>query len=178
MKTTYLVMKNGKLELASYKEWREIVEANVGKETKDKRYFIKDYIPEDQDKLFIEVPYDKYIEWHREEQRRQENLALSKQYEHVSLDAALDGGVMPFKDLLEGSVDLENQCCWAETMEEFRRKLAEWKPWALEMLEFYLDDRQHRCIKYFMEQYGMSKRTVCRCKKQFEQFARRFFANV
>lgn len=59
-------------------------------------------------------------------------------------------------------------------MRELRWSLKDWKPWALEMLELYLDGRQLQAAKILSARYGVSEQMIRRRKKEFEEYVADF----
>lgn len=55
-------------------------------------------------------------------------------------------------------------------MRELRQALRNWKPWASEMLELYLDGRQLQAAKIMSTCHGISEQMVRRRKKEFEAY--------
>ena len=60
-------------------------------------------------------------------------------------------------------------------LKKLEQELIRWKPWAGEMLRFYLEGGQLNCNRCFMDRYDVSDKTVQRWKKTFEQFVRNFY---
>jgi len=187
MKITYLVKKkqeDGSMRLAvvSHQEWRAVVEKNKTLPAEQKRYFILDYIPDgsDMDKMVVEVPADMYREWHREHMASKRNRDLGKNYRHISLESTMEvkdvRADLTDMDIIVDKVSEEHRS--QKILEMLRNSLAEWKPWAVDLLDFYLLGRRKDCTDVMAQKYGVSSRMVRKYKKQFENFIKKFFETV
>ncbi len=184
MKITYLVNKlqnDGSIELTdvSYSEWRAIVEKNKGLPAEQQRYFVLDYIPDegDMDKMVIEVPLDKYREWHREHMACKRNRDLGKTYQHLSLEviAEIEDVQANFADTDPAIDNAFEKFRSKMLLESLRKALAEWKPWAIDLLDLYMLGHRKDCTGIIAKKYGVSSRMVRKYKRQFEEFVKNFF---
>ena len=92
MRTTYLLQEkqlDGSTCLVetTAENWHAIVRACAKLPTDQRRYFIRDVIPDDKgvDCMFIETTKETWQEWDREQRRIRDNLQHRKQYEHCLL---------------------------------------------------------------------------------------------
>ena len=63
-------------------------------------------------------------------------------------------------------------------MDELKKQLSNWKPWAADMLEQYLAGRKRSCSADMAEKYGVSEQVIRKYKRQFEEFIRKFFEGI
>jgi len=187
MKITYLVKKqqeDGSMRLAvvSHQEWRVVVEKNKTLPAEQKRYFILDYILDgsDMDKMVAEVPADMYREWHREHMASKRNRDLGKNYRHISLESIVEveDARSDFSNMdAVGDSPSETHRSQKE-LEMLRNSLAEWKPWAVDLLDFYLRGHRKDCTDIIAQKYGVSPQMVRKYKKQLKIFIKNFFDEV
>lgn len=181
MKTTYLIYQDKtskKLVIADEQQWKEITAQNLSCPKEQRRYFIADIIVDgdEMDLMIIETTEEEHRRWCNERKPVYRNLQTQKLVKLLSLNATFDAGteensLLAFlpceKDLLANvQSDL--------AMEQLRNALRAWKPWAEEMLDFYLSGEKRTCSAYFALQYGISERQVRTYKAQFEKFAKNF----
>ena len=55
-------------------------------------------------------------------------------------------------------------------VEELRRSLRTWKPWAEELMELYIAGAKRSCTRGLCEKYQLSDRAVRKRKEAFEKF--------
>ena len=55
-------------------------------------------------------------------------------------------------------------------IEELKRELRAWKPWAEKLLELYMAGAKRSCTSVLCKHYRLSNRTVQRRKAAFEKF--------
>ena len=98
MKTTYLinqVQPDGStcLSAVSADEWRSAIRENEGLPPERQRYFIRDYIADenDMDCMVIEVSASEYIQWDKDRSAARRNREAGKNFHVSSLDAPLAG---------------------------------------------------------------------------------------
>lgn len=158
------------------------MEKNKTLPVEQKRYFILDYIPDgsDMDKMVVEAPVDMYREWHREHMARKRNRDLGKNYRHISL-----ASIVGVKDTRANFADMDTMVDNAseehrsqKILEILQNRLAKWKPWAVDLLDFYLLGHRKDCTDIMAQKYGVSSRMVRKYKKQFENFIKKFFETV
>ena len=181
-KTTILIYKDTNapqegLREATQKEWSAILQSNQGLPMCQRRCFIEDCFEDCGiiDRMFMEVSYEAYMEWHRENVLRYLNRKRKDEYQHLSIDC-------PFKesegeslmDTLADEFDLEGNVVDELLLEELKEQLAQWKPWALELLDFYLNGKKKSCAKELGEKYGITAMAMSKRKKLFEVFLQNF----
>ena len=59
-----------------------------------------------------------------------------------------------------------------------RIELAEWRPWANDLLDYYLSGTERSCSEAISEKYGVSTRTVRKYKQQLEDFIKKYLWGV
>lgn len=96
MRTTYLLQEkqlDGSTCLVetTAENWHAIVQACAKLPTDQRRYFIRDVIPDDKgvDCMFIETTKETWQEWDREQRKIRDNLQRRKQYEHIPVESML-----------------------------------------------------------------------------------------
>lgn len=185
-KTTILIYKDmndpkkGLME-ATQEEWSAIMRANKGLPMCQRRCFIEDCFEDCGviDRMFIEVPYAKYLVWHKEKMGQERNRVRGKEYVHFSINRDLHGAEgCSIQDTIPAEFDLEESIIGEMVLERLREQLANWKPWALELLDFYLDGKKKTCAKVLGEKYGISAMAMSKRKKLFDEFLRKFFSEL
>ena len=187
MKTTYLLNKvqtDGSicLSVASVDEWISAVNENKGKPINQRRYFIRDYIADgdDIDCMVIETSLAEYRKWDRTRPAEKRNRRAGRAFQHLSLDAPIneseDSG--SFTDLIASDTQVESMVCDQVLMDELRKALASWKPWANELLEMYLHGKKRACTDILAKKYAVSPQVVRKYKRQFEEFIKNFLGGV
>ena len=186
MKTTYLVNQvqpDGSVCLAeaTAKEWYAITHENKNLPAEQQRYFISDYIVEDHtlDRMVIEVSADYYRQWHREHIAAERNRAFENKFQHISADAELfDDEVECVWDVIPTDALVEDTVCNRMLFQELEKRLAEWKPWANDLLRLYLQGERRTCTEILAQKYGVSSQAVRKYKRQFEEFLKKFLEVV
>lgn len=187
MKTTYLVNQeqpDGSVCLAvvSSTVWRTIVERNKQRPLDQQRYFIIDYITDNSeiDRMVIETTAEDYRVWHKEHMASERNRRLGNTYQFVPLDALRRGtdGVEYIQEDILSDEQLEELVCSEMILEDLRLKLAEWRPWANDLLDMYLLGNQRSCPSVIAEKYGVSERVVRKYKRQIEDFIKKFLGGI
>ncbi len=187
MKTTYLVRKvqpDGStcLSIATRDEWLSIVDANKALPVCKQRYFIIDCIPdgENKDCIVVESSAEEFRKWNKERMAASRNRELGKSYQTLSLDAALpvEGGLLTLSDVVGADFRVEDEVCTQLLAEELKTAIAEWRPWAEDMLLCYLRGERRTCTKFLSEKYGVSSQVIRKYKRQFERFIKKFFGGV
>lgn len=182
-KTTILIYKDmndpkkGLME-ATQEEWSAILRSNKGLPMCQRRCFIEDCFEDCGviDRMFIEVSYEAYMEWHREDALRRINGKLKGECQHLSIDCPLKGSEgEALIDTLSAEFDLEGSVIDEMLLEKLKTQLANWKPWALELLEFYLDGKKKNCAKVLGERYGITVMAMSKRKKLFDEYLKNFF---
>lgn len=153
--------------------------ANKGLPMCERRCFIEDSFEDCGiiDRMFIEVSYEAYMEWHREDALRNINRKRKGECQHLSIDCPLKGYEgETLMDTLVGIDDLEASVVDEMLLEKLREQLAGWKPWAVELLDFYLDGNKKSSAKILGEKYGISAMAMSKRKKLLDEFLKNFFA--
>lgn len=183
MKITFLVNQEQPdgtvcLCVASHEEWLTIVNANKLLPLEEQRYFIRDCIEEDGelDWMIMEAPRSEYLKWHREHQAASRNRSRGRQFELLSADTFLPAGgrMVRAEDVLASGEQLEETVCDGLFIEELRRELAAWKPWANDLLDLYLQEEKKSCTGMMAQKYGVSPQVVRKYKRQFEAFIKKY----
>lgn len=187
MKTTYLMNQeqpDGSMGLAvvTSAEWLAAVRQNKHLPVDQQRYFIIDYIADgdDLDRMVIEVPIEDYREWHREHMASERNRRNGRNLQKLSMDMPLFGveDVESLWNVLSSGEDIENMVYDRMLMDDLRQKLAAWKPWGNDLLDFYLEGQARRCTDFLSEKYGVSPQVIRKYKRQFEDFIKNFLRGV
>lgn len=187
MQTTYLVNKRlpdgtTRLEIATHDEWLSLVTINKQLPFDRRHYFIRDYIADgdDLDCMIIETSAEEYRTWNREHTAAERNRALKRGYQHLSLDSNLfrTDEAESLLDTLATTESVEEQIYEGMLIEDLRKELARWKPWANDMLKMYLTGRKKSCTSALAQKYGVSEQTVRKYKRQFESFINIFLRGV
>ena len=144
----------------------------------ERRCFIEDSFEDCGviDRMFIEVSYDAYKEWHREDVLKGKNMNAKKEYRQLSVDCQIKGSDgETLIDILPSNIDLEAMALTEMMYKELRRALEEWRPWANELLDYYLSGNKKKCAKILGERDGVTAVTMHKRKKALEQFIKKFF---
>ena len=148
----------------------------TGMPIKDIKQFIE-YVKMGDDSL--EARYQMFKE--REAAVKQQMQDLEKQMELIQhklwyYQTAIDAGTEENSLLafLPSETDVIGIVQSDIAMEQLRVALREWKPWAENMLDFYLSGKKRTCNSFFKLRYGISERQVERYKAQFEEFVKKF----
>jgi len=150
-KTTYLVNTNQSdgLSVVSSKEWLAIVQTNKGKPTSQRRYFYIDYILDGDmmDRIVMEVPYATYLKWNRERTSSERNRKFQcENYDLLSLNAySKESFSAEFGINAADSVTIEEKVLDQAFLDMLRKILSDWKPWAPDLLDFYLRNQKKHC---------------------------------
>ena len=179
MKVTYLVFENGigsALRVATKEEWDRIMEDNRGISTDKRRYFIKDCFEDGNtiDCLYYEASKADFDKWHAEKQRYYRRHESDKNIAILSLDISTcteDGCI---SDILTDGVDWENKIIDSILIKELRVKLAGWRDWANELLNYYLTGEQMDATKILAKKHGVSEQIIRRRKRELEAFLKKF----
>ena len=73
----------------------------------------------------------------------------------------------------EQSIETQNQL-----MDELKKQLFAWKPWAVDLLAYYLAGKKKSCTAAMAKKYGVSEQVIRKYKRQFEKFVKNFFEGV
>lgn len=187
MRTTYLINKvqpDGSicLSVASVEEWIAVVNENKGLPVEQRRNFIRDYIADgdDLDCLIIETSLAEYRKWDRARLAEKRNRRAGRAFQILSLDAPINESEdsMSLVDLIGVDMQVEFIACDQVLMDELRKALASWKPWANELLEMYLQGQKRTCTDVLAEKYAVSPQVIRKYKRQFEEFIKKFLGGV
>lgn len=187
MKTTYLLNKiqpdgTVALSIATSAEWTAVIYANKQLPKDRQRHFILDYIVDGNtiDCMVIEVSADEYIQWDKDRSAARRNREARKKFQVVSLDVPFVGtdGTMTRLEQLPDQTQIESIVCDSVLMEELKKALAVWKPWATDLLELYLHGQKRMCTEALSRKYGVSPQVIRKYKRQFEEFVKEFLEGV
>lgn len=176
----YLINKkqadgSSKLVCVPGAEWYSVTLENKALPPEQRRYFVELSIEDRNviDTVIVETTREEYLAWHREQMASTRNRAYGEeQFQLLSLDALLpaddeqDSGAGT--DIPDPSAvsSMEDAATLAD-MERIRENLAEWKPWAVEMLDLLLDGKRRDCASILAKRYGISTQMARRYRKQF-----------
>lgn len=184
MKTVYLVREqqlDGTYRLVeiSAKKWHAIIKEQEGLPMEQKRHFIDDIIFDyhGEDRMKIEVSLDEWRRWDNKRRKQGREAEHRRKYLHLSLDYVIDaetGATMMSHSTLCAVSEEEAYCeCLRE---DLLKALAAWKPWALRMLQFYMEGDVKHANRKMMEEFHIKQATVSKYKKQFEVFMREYLS--
>ena len=184
MKNTYLVFidpqnERSGLRVATAAEWDQILSSNRGAAQEERRYFICDCFEDcgELDRMYIETTKSEFDKWHSQNVEAERKRKIGRKYGKVSLQQLLQAeDELSFCDTVEGDSRLEELICDEASIQQLREKLAAWKPWAVEMLELYLNGQKKKASMVISEKYETSVRTAQRWKEKFEAYVISFFA--
>lgn len=187
MKTAYLINKlqadgSVQLSIADHKEWQAVVRANKQLPAEQRRYFILDYIKDgaDLDCMVIETSLEEYRDWDRSRLAEKRNRRAGQVFQQLSLDASLNDSEASgtLLDMIAAEDQVETEACDIVLMDELKKALAEWKPWASELLELYLNGQKRTCTSILAKKYGVSPQVIRKYKRQFAEFIKIFLEGV
>jgi hypothetical protein len=178
MKTTILIYKDinaaeKELRVASHQEWDSILSENRGLPMEKRRCFIKDCFEDNGvlDCMFIEVSLAEYRVWHSQYVKSDRNRREKSKTEQGSLDTDLMiSEVDSLYECVSDGFDLEQCVIDRIMMEQLRKKLDKWQPWAVELLDYYISGKKKACTSILSRKYGLSDKTIQKRKKAFEKF--------
>lgn len=185
MKTTFLVYKDTtakekELCVATHDEWDAILKANRGLPCEQRRYFILDCIEDNNqlDCMYIETSFEEYKTWHSKHIYKQRLRAIEKTYIKLSLDFEVPetNGCILY-DAIPNGTDFEKELTDEYEIEQLRKLLQQWKPWANELLDYYLEGKKASCTKEMSRKLGISEQTMRKRKKEFESIVATFLSN-
>lgn len=177
MKTTYLFMEKSasgetRLVVGTLEQYRAITIANAKLPMEKRRHFIVDRIPEagELDVMYIETDYQSYLEWRRQYVASNRNRQYEKLFTILSLDSPnpVDES-LTMHDCIASSVNVEQEAIENVEMDTLRNLLANWKPWAVDLLNALLSDNYRECTHELAQKYGISDRAMQYNKQQFVQ---------
>lgn len=181
MKTTYLIYQDkssNKLVVADEQEWKAITAQNLGCPKDQRRYFIADIIVDgdEMDCMIIETTEEEHREWCNERKPVYRNLQAQKLIKFLSLDTTFDTGAEENSLLafLSCEKDEIGKVQSDIAIEQLRTALREWKPWAEDMLDLYLQGKKHKCASTLAPKYGLTMRSIQLNMRKFEEFTKKF----
>ncbi len=182
MKSTFLVYIDPQnpasgLRVATAEEWTEILNENRKKERTQRRFFICDIIRDglEKDQMFIETTKEENDKWHTQCVLAARKRKAEKKYKTISLDQLIPGTDYNFEEEAVDDFDLARIIDNEVDMCLLRTKLEKWRPWAVEMMELYLDGKKKDVTVIFSKRYKTSTRTVQRWKEQFDTYVKNYF---
>ena len=184
MKTTYLFKEettNGqkKLRIGTAEEFDSVKLRNRSLPAEERRYFIKEKALDlDQpDILIIEVDRDEYDKWNKENVIRCRNIKAAQRFTMMSMESVMQnvrtGKVEEFA--LSREDPMFEEVITDMMLEELRQMLADWQPWALDVLNARLEGRYDECVQEISQKYRVMEQTARRYVRQFEQKTKNFF---
>ena len=186
MKNTYLLQKlreDGTSELveATAAEWKKAITMNRHLPSEMRKHFIVDCIEDgnDIDRMVIEVSYEKFKEWNSKHTISERNRKLEKEFSFISLSKEIyseDG--CSLLDYLASEDNPEKKVIDALMKNELCSQLSAWRPWAMDVLNLYLNDDKSKCTSFLAEKYKVSEQTARKYKRQFEEFIKKFTEGV
>lgn len=185
MKTTVLVYIDREntsmgMRIASQEEFTQILIKNKKLPLQERRLFTKDVIADTDglDVMYIETGLPDYQKWNSKQTYRNKIQNEKRKYKFLSTDtlcANEDAGDLT--DFIADSFCVEKAVVEKETMRQLRAALENWKPWANEVLRFYLNGRKHKACSYLREKYDIPEHQARYRVKLFEKFILNFFKN-
>lgn len=181
MKTTCLIYQDqnspekGLMETTK-KNLHNIIIKNRGLSQDQRRYFIKDCFEDNGilDCMYIETNKDYFKKWNAEHTMTERNRKYGSVFQKLSLDAEnFDEGIT-LLDTISDGFSIENEFIYNEMMEELQSKLSVWKPWANEMLNYILSDKEVKMIDVLSKKYNISKRMIWYRKAELKKIIYEF----
>lgn len=176
-KTQYLLLKKQpdgsvRLEAVTQSEWNETLSANRLVSSDQRRHFIVDCIEDgnDLDCMYIEVSPQEHRSWNIGNTMRQKNRKHGQDYTFLPIDASIRGDLATIQDSLVSDCDLERLATDNVLMDELRKALKAWKPWAEELLDLYISGEKHACTPYLCRKHKLGRSSIQKQKSQFEKF--------
>ena len=180
METIYLVYKDQKekeLVVATKDEWNSILQTNRTLPREQRRFFIKDSIKEGTqwDCIYIEVSREEYNKWHSQQEIKYRKLQAKMKYDFISMDYAcsFDKSVS-YGETIPNGTDFEEELASDMFMADLRDALAEWKPWANELLDYYLAGKRTQCSEILSKKYGLTLRAIQKRKIKLDEFNKKY----
>ena len=81
-------------------------------------------------------------------------------------------------ECLRSAEDMEAAVISEMIMDELEKQLFAWKPWAVDLLAYYLAGKKKSCTAAMAKKYGVSEQVIRKYKRQFEKFVKNFFEGV
>ena len=186
MSITYLVREvqtDGTISLVetTSEKWHAIIKADAEAPASERRYFIRDVIPENEgiDCIIMETTFEDWRQWDNEQRKFRDNNNLRKSFDHVSIDALLDAeGMQNYQNRVLRDDGFEETTLSQVIVDEFYIALRNWREWAPDLLKYYLAGEKKSCTKVFAHACGVSEQVARKYKRQFEQFIKNYFEQV
>lgn len=183
MRTTYLIKSdnpemNGALVEITGEEWYEITKLNASLPKESRRYFIRDTIMDgrEEDSIVIEVDLAEYQKWKAEHQALWRRSRDNNGIVTLSLNSPIKSSeTLMLMDTIAGTEAAESVYLSEEIIEELQAALAEWKPWALDLLKEHLKGSR-QITKWLADRCGVSEQMARRYRHSFEEFVKNFLA--
>ena len=143
-----------------------------------RRFFIRDcFIDGDvMDSLFVEATKEDYDEWHREYQKQYRKRVREGGVVVFSVDMPTRTSAgLPLIEILSDDLSWEEKMIDDILLSDLRQKLAIWRDWANELLDFYLSGEQMHATKILAAKYGVSEQIIRRRKRELESFVKKYF---
>ena len=97
-------------------------------------------------------------------------------YINVSLETGPEGNEeVSYNMLVADSIDIETEIQERMELEQLKALLANWRPWATDMMNLYIAGMKKEATYIISEKYSTSIRTVQRWKEQLDAFVKQFF---
>ena len=168
------------LKVATQEEWSEINKKNRGLPMCKRRCFLEDRIEDGEilDRMFIEVPYAMYRDWHRASVQEDRKREEKKKFHVCSMEQTTVGAASVLvRDTIADAFDLEKLILESISLDMLRKRLKSWRPWANELLNAYIDGDKEDYVRALTEQ-GMVKAVAYRRMSEFDLFVRNYYETV
>lgn len=179
MKITYLVNErqaDGSIALVEITSayWRRIVAANKTAPANERRYFYADILSDryNLDCIVMEVSKEQHAAWSSERRSAHRNRDAAKAYTVLSLEELVES----HSAALPSAESQEEAIISSVVMNDLKKALSTWNTWGTEVLEMYLSGKSSMTAKFLIDNYGLSRRTAFRKKKEFENFSKNFLS--
>lgn len=177
VKTTYLVYKQvdgtRQLVAATREEWTSILKENRQVPPEKRRRFIRDCFEDEGnlDCMYIEVDAPEHRAWNSQNTVNQKKRKAGAGYTLTSFDTGLLREELDsLHDYVPSVIDVEDIAIDRILIEEIRVALRGWKPWAEELLDFYLSGGKRCCTESLCKRYNLKERTIRKRKEEFNKF--------
>ena len=90
-----------------------------------------------------------YDKWHSQQVYAQRKRKIGEQYGKVSFqDTTSVGEGLTYEEVIGNGFDLEEAVIKDNQLETLKQVLAEWKPWALDVLTLYLSEKKEEATLF------------------------------
>ena len=94
--------------------------------------------------MIIEVSYAEYKKWNSRHTITERSRKAGKEYQFLSLDAVLnETDDITLLECLRSAEDMEAAVISEMIMDELKKQLFAWKPWAVDLLAYYLAEKRN-----------------------------------